>query len=186
MAMDNPFFCRISLYLLLEIVYWANTKVFVDVDDCPIPNGLDTRELLVNIKTSLENQGYFGRVTVNFYGRRDRTECITQLLDVNIFNTFPGTIAQRRTRIFIDLLYRATETYKPQNFLIIMGDISNHKGFLKSIHKLKSKRRFNFLLAQPHKASEELHDAVSTEWLWESLTAGGGPINNLSESAQQF
>lgn len=98
-----------------------------------------------------------------------------------------GTIAQRRTRIFIDLLYRATETYKPQNLLIIMGDISNHQNlFLKCIHKLKSKRRFNFLLAQPHKASEELHDAVSTEWLWESLAAGGDPINNLSEIPQQF
>ncbi|EFH54026.1 hypothetical protein ARALYDRAFT_906404 [Arabidopsis lyrata subsp. lyrata] len=65
---------------------------------------------------------------------------------------------------------------KPKVVLLIVGDISRHKGFKRAIDVWNSNRLGVVLLAQPQKASQEVHDAVSTEWLWEKLaTASQSP-----------
>ncbi|EOA25118.1 hypothetical protein CARUB_v10018426mg, partial [Capsella rubella] len=45
----------------------AETGVFWDLDDCPIPNDLSLASIYDNIKLALKNRDYTGRVSIVAY-----------------------------------------------------------------------------------------------------------------------
>lgn len=61
--------------------------------------------------------------------------------------------------------------------MLTMGEISEQSEFIRVFRYLKSRRKYNVLLAQTQDPSEQLLDAVSTVWLWSSLATGGNPID---------
>lgn len=89
-----------------------------------------------------------------------------------------GQRDERRNRILVDLLDSANGTpYKAKFFMLIIGDISQHMGFLRALGYLKSRGCYNVLLAQPQcVSSTQLLGNVSSACLWKTLSEGGNFI----------
>ncbi|XP_010503209.1 PREDICTED: uncharacterized protein LOC104780412 [Camelina sativa] len=49
----------------------AETGVFWDLDDCPIPNDLNPGSIYANIKSSLKDMGYSGGISIVAYSTRE-------------------------------------------------------------------------------------------------------------------
>lgn len=90
----------------------------------------------------------------------------------------PGVKDASDKKILVDMLFWAVDNPAPANYLLISGD----RDFSNALHQLRL-RRYNILLAQPHKASAPLVAAAKSVWLWTSLLAGGPPLMN-GESQQ--
>ncbi|CAH2065784.1 unnamed protein product [Thlaspi arvense] len=50
----------------------AKTCVFWDMEDCPIPEGLNPHSVYRNIRAALANKGYRGEVTITAYGDKNQ------------------------------------------------------------------------------------------------------------------
>lgn len=61
-------------YCFCETLAGANIGVFWNLDDSPIPDGLDPTTLLEYIKSALENIGYLGRLIQFRAYSKDRSE----------------------------------------------------------------------------------------------------------------
>lgn len=79
-----------------------------------------------------------------------------------------------RKKIAVDILARTLHCRRePLNVMPILGDISGDMWVMKSLAFVKSKAYYNVLLSQPEEASGKLlDDSVSTELVWEKLSAG--------------
>lgn len=63
-------FCCIVGYVVSVI---AGTCIFWDVEDFPIPNGIDTTDkVILNIKSALAKTGYDGKVSIVAYYEKNK------------------------------------------------------------------------------------------------------------------
>lgn len=161
----------------------AKISVWWDIENCHVPKGSDPHAIAQNISSALVRMNYCGPVSISAYG--DTTTRIPASVQHALSSTgialnhVPAGVKDASDKkILVDMLFWAVDNPAPANYLLISGD----RDFSNALHQLRM-RRYNILLAQPHKASAPLVAAAKSVWLWTSLLAGGPPLSN-GESQQ--
>ncbi|XP_010522869.1 PREDICTED: uncharacterized protein LOC104801327 isoform X2 [Tarenaya hassleriana] len=142
----------------------AKTSVWWDIENCPVPNGLDANGVAQNISLALVKMNYFGPFSISAYGDTNR---------------IPYSAQQALYSSGVALFHvPSVDNPSPANVMLISSD----RGFANSLHQL-SIRSYNILLGQPQKASSTLLMAsAKTVWLWPSLAMGGLPLSRGESS----
>ncbi|CAA7033280.1 unnamed protein product [Microthlaspi erraticum] len=155
----------------------AKTCVFWDIEDCPIPDGLNPEMVAKNIKSALVKKGYLGEVTIWAYGDKYQTQDYYQSAGIKLL--CEGSKYERFRKMHLELYkWRLTHAHELTNMMVITG---NNFEFASSLQRHKESDQ-NILTAKPEDAPGRcggcsLSEAVVTdEWIWESLAAGGDPI----------
>ncbi|KAL6219652.1 hypothetical protein ACLB2K_007411 [Fragaria x ananassa] len=160
----------------------AKTSVWWDIENCQVPKVCDVHAIAQNISSALVEMNYCGPVSISAYGDTNRIPASVQqaLSSTGIaLNHVPAGVKDASDKkILVDMLFWAVDNPAPANYLLISGD----RDFSNALHQLRM-RRYNILLAQPHKASAPLIAAAKSVWLWTSLSAGGPPLTT-GESSQ--
>ncbi|KAM1299337.1 hypothetical protein ACFX1Q_000797 [Malus domestica] len=160
----------------------AKTSVWWDIENCQVPKVCDVHAIAQNISSALVNMNYCGPVSISAYGDTHGIPASVQqaLSSTGIaLNHVPAGVKDASDKkILVDMLFWAVDNPAPANYLLISGD----RDFSNALHQLRM-RRYNILLAQPHKASAPLIAAAKSVWLWTSLSAGGPPLSS-GESSQ--
>ncbi|KAL9430525.1 hypothetical protein AB3S75_025834 [Citrus x aurantiifolia] len=153
----------------------AKTSVWWDIENCQVPKNCDPHTIAQNISSALVKMNYCGPVSISAYGDTNRIPASVQhaLSSTGIaLNHVPAGVKDASDKkILVDMLFWAVDNPAPSNYLLISGD----RDFSNALHQLRM-RRYNILLAQPHKASAPLVAAAKSVWLWTSLVAGGPPL----------
>uniref|UniRef100_A0A2P2IRL0 NYN domain-containing protein n=1 Tax=Rhizophora mucronata TaxID=61149 RepID=A0A2P2IRL0_RHIMU len=159
----------------------AKTSVWWDIENCQVPKVCDPHSIAQNISSALANMNYRGPVSISAYGDTIRIpEPVQRALSSTgiALNHVPAGVKDASDKkILVDMLFWAVDNPAPANYLLISGD----RDFSNALHQLRM-RRYNILLAQPHKASAPLIAAARTVWLWTSLSAGGPPLTSKESS----
>ncbi|XP_051147349.1 uncharacterized protein LOC127262621 [Andrographis paniculata] len=159
----------------------AKISVWWDIENCHVPKACDPHTIAQNISSALVKLNYCGPVSVSAYGDTTRiSSSVQQALNSTgiALNHVPaGAKDASDKKILVDMLFWAVDNPAPANYLLISGD----RDFSNALHQLRM-RRYNILLAQPHKASAPLLAAAKSVWLWTSLVAGGPPVKNVDSS----
>ncbi|VVB05820.1 unnamed protein product [Arabis nemorensis] len=143
------------------------TGIFWNIEDCPIPEGYNPRNILENIKSSLAEEGYHGEVSVWAYC--GQTSIFRELWsDYNhaniILRTSVGEGIVEVNHMIVDILSFGMRNPAPSNVLVISKEVSGE--FFNRLQELKSEN-FNILVVQPDEIeSEALLDIVSMDWRW--------------------
>lgn len=86
-----------------------------------------------------------------------------------------GDRRNRQSMILVEFLCRAIRSPSQTKFVLILGDISGHSGFLTAFRRLKLCTYENHvILAQPPQTSVENFYGISSLWHWSSLSDAGG------------
>ncbi|CAM8980783.1 unnamed protein product [Rhodiola kirilowii] len=160
----------------------AKTSVWWDIENCHVPKGFDANCIAQNISSALMKMGYCGTISISAYGDTTKLPSNVQhaLSSTGVaLNHVPAGVKDASDKkILVDMLLCAVDNPAPANYLLISGD----RDFSNALHQLRM-RRYNILLAQPHKASVPLVAAAKTVWLWTKLITGGLPLSH-EESSQ--
>ncbi|CAA7026738.1 unnamed protein product [Microthlaspi erraticum] len=151
----------------------AKTCVFWNVEDCPIPSGLDPVSVARNIKSALAKKGFLGEVTIRAYGDMYQIPDYYQPAGIKLERH--GDKSARFMSMNGDFFLWLLENGESTNMMVISGDHSEFAQSLKSCTAANN----NILLAQPEDAPRRCSSCrmfVPYEWTWESLSAGGDPI----------
>ncbi|KAK1280604.1 hypothetical protein QJS04_geneDACA004672 [Acorus gramineus] len=161
----------------------AKTSVWWDIENCQVPKGSDPHMIAQNISTALAEVGYRGAVsTISAYGDTNRIPHVVQhalnSTGISLNHVPAGVKDASDKKILVDMLFWAVDNPAPANYLLISGD----RDFSNALHQLRL-RRYNILLAHSPNVSQALVAAAKNVWLWNSLVAGGSPLQN-SDTAQ--
>ncbi|CAA7033278.1 unnamed protein product [Microthlaspi erraticum] len=155
----------------------AKTCVFWDIEDCPIPDGLDPEMVAKNIKSALAKRGYLGELTIKVYGDKYQVQEYYQSAGIELHCL--GSKYERFRRMYTHCFsWDLKHVPELTNMMVISGDNSEFASCLQ--HCKESDQ--NILTAQPEDAPRRccgcsVSEAVVTdEWIWESLAAGEDPI----------
>ncbi|KAG7565888.1 NYN domain limkain-b1-type [Arabidopsis suecica] len=158
----------------------AETGVFWDLDDCPIPDDLTPALIYDNIKVALKNVGYNGKVSIVAYSVANQTKEDFDFVNIKLIN--PGTSQEKVNMMFKDVyMWGINHRDEPTNLMVISKDISQDVDFVSALVQL-SKKENNILLAHPRNTSGVLLRTASSVWLWTSLSTGGSPLDNQQSS----
>ncbi|CAH8384540.1 unnamed protein product [Eruca vesicaria subsp. sativa] len=146
----------------------ANTAVFWNIEDCPMPGGIDTHMFLQNIKSVLTNHSSHGNVSITAYYDNNRSLDDFSLSD-NITLVHTGDKYARIKKMLKDILFWALESPKTSSMLVITRSITNK---VCDVLIALSSRDYNFLFADPFMVSY-----VNNVWLLTSLFGGENPID---------
>lgn len=103
------------------------------------------------------------------------------LILISLFAISDSSLA-KVNMIFKDVyMWGITHRSDPTNLMVISKDISEDTDFVSGLFNL-SKKENNILLAHPQPPSGRLKRIASWSWLWTSLSVGGNPIDNPSET----
>ncbi|VVB06376.1 unnamed protein product [Arabis nemorensis] len=168
----------------------AKTGVFWDIEDCPIPNGLDPVSVYRNIKTALANQGYRGEVTIKAFKEKKTIRNDFELAGINL--EIAGDKHGRFTSMYHAFFSWVLQNRDTTNLLIISRDKTEFVTFLQD----SVGENYNVLVAEsedpPEKCSKcgvALDKPPFTkkpvfgneEWFWTSLANGGDPITTITK-----
>uniref|UniRef100_M4DDZ9 NYN domain-containing protein n=1 Tax=Brassica campestris TaxID=3711 RepID=M4DDZ9_BRACM len=150
----------------------ANTAVFWDIEDCPIPGGMDPLTFLQNIKLALVNHGCHGNVSIMAYCDKNRSLDDFSLSDTSPITLVPtGNKDARIKKMFTDIFYWALENPQTSSVMVVIT-----KNFPWHVSDLLcdafESRNYNLLLADPYAVGY-----VDSVWLSTSLFGGGNPID---------
>ncbi|CAA7033283.1 unnamed protein product [Microthlaspi erraticum] len=153
----------------------AKTCVFWDIEDCPIPDGLDPESVAKNIKSALVKKGYLGEVTIWAYGDKYQIQDYYQSAGIKLLPE--GDKHARVRRMYGDfyLWLGGNQVHGLTNMMVISGDNSD---FASCLQDCKAADQ-NILLAKPEDAPRRCGGCrvfVTDEWIWVSLSAGGDPF----------
>ncbi|CAN7135283.1 unnamed protein product, partial [Brassica rapa subsp. narinosa] len=150
----------------------ANTAVFWDIEDCPIPGGMDPLTFLQNIKLALVNHGCHGNVSIMAYCDKNRSLDDFSLSDTSPITLVPtGNKDARIKKMFTDIFYWALEN--PQTSSVMVVITKNFPWHLSDLLcDAFESRNYNLLLADPYAVGY-----VDSVWLSTSLFGGGNPID---------
>ncbi|ESQ47231.1 hypothetical protein EUTSA_v10027969mg [Eutrema salsugineum] len=155
----------------------AKTCVFWDMEDCPIPNGLNPESVYRNIRTALASKGYRGEVTIWAYGDKNQIPGYFESAGIKLERA-GDKYARVETMIRgIWCWLMDNSENGSSNLLVISGD---NMDFASSLRDWKAMGD-NVLLAEPvngpRRCCRTVLDALiidgGAEWLWESLAAAG-------------
>ncbi|KAF8089774.1 hypothetical protein N665_0497s0016 [Sinapis alba] len=175
-------------YPISEFVV-ADTGIFWDIVDCPVPSDLSPDKIYQNIKLALKNVGYYGKLSIFAYGDEDQNPTSD---GIKCF--FTGDKQARVNKILNDVTFwgiRKKNEERRANVMVISGSIIDDQLYVKFLGYLRSLDT-NILLAQPenlpHLADEVsgwlLRD-VSEVWIWKSLAIGKKPIYRSGTSQDE-
>ncbi|KAL9833090.1 putative NYN domain, limkain-b1-type, meiosis regulator and mRNA stability factor 1 [Arabidopsis thaliana] len=163
----------------------AETKVgvFWDVEECPVPDGVEPSVVCENIKLALENKGYRPcNVSIRVYGERTN-KFKDDFLLADIMFLPAGDEGARFMRMCNDFFCWGNDNRK--STLMVMSRDSTE--FASSFVMYKN-LNFNILVAQPENVDRKcpvcrkpLEMIITDEWVWESLSAGGDPLPKTQE-----
>uniref|UniRef100_M4CY59 Folylpolyglutamate synthase n=1 Tax=Brassica campestris TaxID=3711 RepID=M4CY59_BRACM len=167
----------------------TKTCIYWNLEDCPIPEGLNPDLIYENIKSALESKGYDvggGDMSINAYA--DKKTFSDELLDrygINQVQFRGGRKADREFQMLWDcLLWRVDNHPEEANIMFILNlsddsefiNSPDHHEFLKILESLKS-RDHNVIIAQPGEVvALQLLLATSSVWLSTSLLSEGNPL----------
>lgn len=159
----------------------AKISVWWDIENCQVPKASDPHSIAQNISSALVKLNYCGPVSISAYGDTTRIlPAVQQALNstgISLNHVPAGAKDASDKKILVDMLFWAVDNPAPANYLLISGD----RDFSNALHQLRM-RRYNILLAQPHKASAPLVAAAKSVWLWTNLLAGGPPVSSADYS----
>ncbi|CAH8269335.1 unnamed protein product [Arabidopsis lyrata] len=163
----------------------AETKVgvFWDVEECPVPDGMEPSMVCENIKLALEKKGYRPcNVSIRVYGEKTN-KFKDDFLLADIMFLPAGDARARYMRMGNDFFCWGFDNRK--STLMVMS--RDNTEFASSLIMYKN-LNFNILVAEPENAHKRcsncrkpLDEIITDEWIWESLSAGGDPITKTQE-----
>ncbi|CAH2063288.1 unnamed protein product [Thlaspi arvense] len=154
----------------------AKTGVFWDMEDCPIPEGLDPGSVYRNIKSALANNGYGGEVTICAFGDKNQIPGYFESAGIELVRA--GDKRARLLGMMNDFFswVRQNRGAGSSNLMVISHDTSEFASCLDGLAEIGQR----ILLAQPRMTPRRCRkcrvNTASAEWLWETLAAGGDPI----------
>ncbi|KAL0772670.1 LOW QUALITY PROTEIN: hypothetical protein Bca101_037821 [Brassica carinata] len=150
----------------------ANTAVFWDIEDCPIPGGMDPLTFLQNIKLALVNHGCHVNVSIMAYCDKNRS-----LEDFSLSDTSPITLVPtgdkyaRIKKMFRDIFLWAMAN--PQTSSVMVVITKSMPWHISDVPcDAFESRNYNLVLADPYAVGY-----VNSVWLSTSLFGGGNPID---------
>ncbi|CAF1851183.1 unnamed protein product [Brassica napus] len=150
----------------------ANTAVFWDIEDCPIPGGMDPLTFLQNIKLALVNHGCHVNVSIMAYCDKNRS-----LEDFSLSDTSPITLVPtgdkyaRIKKMFRDIFLWALAN--PQTSSVMVVITKSMPWHISDVPcDAFESRNYNLVLADPYAVGY-----VNSVWLSTSLFGGGNPID---------
>ncbi|VVB06464.1 unnamed protein product [Arabis nemorensis] len=164
----------------------AKTGVFWDIEDCPIPNGLDPVSVSQNIKSALANQGYRGEVSINAYKEKKTIRNDFELAGINLviagdkhgrsmsmFNAFFGWVLRNRGANTNLLIISRDKT---EFFTHLEGCVAENHNILLAESEEPPERcsKCGIALDKPPISDKPVFG--NEEWFWTSLATGGEPI----------
>ncbi|KFK42975.1 hypothetical protein AALP_AA1G063500 [Arabis alpina] len=180
-------------YPSTPMVVTKSTCVFWDVDDCPIPNGLDPNLAYQNIKSSLVNNLYDGSLEIKLYGEK-KPFSDDFMLDNEITFVHKAKEGVLPARVMLlDIVTWARrhppsyENYRQSFVLVMSQDLIRDAMLVDTLDSLY-KRAYDVLVAQSDEValtlgpnSRVLPFKVPSVWIWTSLVAGDQPIFGQGE-----
>jgi len=162
----------------------VKTSVWWDLENCPVPSGVDPHAIAQNISSALSKHDYRGPVSISAFGDTHNLPAKIQhaLSSTGIaLNHVPAGIKDASDkRILVDMLFWAVDNSAPANYLLISGD----RDFANALHQL-SMRRYNILLAHPTlNIPPSLSGAATIIWLWTSLAKGEDLMPIIKDNKQ--
>ncbi|CAH8267576.1 unnamed protein product [Arabidopsis lyrata] len=152
----------------------AETGVFWDLDDCPIPDDQTPASVCANIKSALKTAGYVGRVSIVAYSLTKQTSVDFESAQIKLEQ--PGNSRSKCRAIFQDILiWRMDHRYYSTNLMVISKDLSDNPHYFTTLLTFRENGN-NILLAQPE-GKGNLRFLASSVWLWSILSTGGSPLN---------
>ncbi|XP_009137441.1 uncharacterized protein LOC103861482 isoform X1 [Brassica rapa] len=152
----------------------ATSKIHVlwDMNDCPIPEGYDARQVRPSIEMAFEEIGYSGPVSITAYADQTQTP-VHHLLalsstGVDFAHTLPWV---HYSRMITDFEIWTRVNPAPASVMIISDEVASSKSRSKIICLKLQKFNYNCFLAYSVRPSETPLLVTSAEWLWESLLA---------------
>ncbi|KAG7560350.1 NYN domain limkain-b1-type [Arabidopsis thaliana x Arabidopsis arenosa] len=156
----------------------AKTAVFWDIEDCPVPDGLNAVDATNNIKNALKNAGFNGEVSIFAFGGTKKYIVGLNSNNETEFHHFPqGDVNARRAATSGEIFNWLMDNNRQRtNLMMIIGDTTDNIGLMIFLHDLVG-AGYNLLTSQPPSyRSVPLHHSVSTEWLWPDLGLGKDPV----------
>lgn len=162
----------------------VKTSVWWDLENCPVPSGVNPHAIAQNISTTLSKHDYKGPISISAFGDTHSLPANVQhaLSSTGIaLNHVPAGIKDASDkRILVDMLFWAVDNSAPANYLLISGD----RDFANALHQL-SMRRYNILLAHPTlNIPPSLSGAATIIWLWTSLAMGKEVMPIIKDNKQ--
>lgn len=162
----------------------VKTSVWWDLENCPVPNGVDPHAIAQNISSALSKHDYRGPVAISAFGD---THCLPANIQHALSSTgialnhVPAGIKDASDKkILVDMLFWAVDNSAPANYLLISGD----RDFANALHQL-SMRRYNILLAHPTlNIPPSLSGAATIIWLWTNLARGEEVMPIIKDNKQ--
>ncbi|CAH2063399.1 unnamed protein product [Thlaspi arvense] len=150
------------------------TCILWDMEDCPIPEGLDPASVYENIQSALANNGYGGEVTIHAIGDKNQIPGYFESAGIELIRA--GDRHARRLEMTRGI-FGWTYHYPESNLMVISRDSSD---FSSSLESCWLDAALKILIAQPRMAPRRCRNCrlniASAEWLWETLAVGGDPI----------
>ncbi|CAA7040293.1 unnamed protein product [Microthlaspi erraticum] len=161
----------------------AETRVFWNLDVCPIPAGLSPASISANIKLALENMGYTGNMSILAYSvEKQSQEVEFESAQIKLIQQL-GTRQEKVDKMYDNLLmWGIAHRSEATNVMVISDGLAPKADLVCGLVILKAQEH-NILVAQPRRdtsSSTWLWESVASTWLWESLATGGSPINGQS------
>ncbi|KAF3555222.1 hypothetical protein F2Q69_00015050, partial [Brassica cretica] len=150
----------------------ANTAVFWDMEECPIPGGMDPLTFLQNIKLALVNHGCHVNVSIMAYCDKNRS-----LEDFSLGDTSPITLVPTGDKYArIKKMFRDTFLWalaNPQTSSVMVVITKSMPWHISDVPcDAFESRNYNLVLADPYAVGY-----VNSVWLSTSLFGGGNPID---------
>ncbi|KAJ0232230.1 hypothetical protein HA466_0293170 [Hirschfeldia incana] len=159
----------------------ARTCVFWDTKAYPLPADLNSYDVWQNINDALSERGYYGRVSVTAF--LDDYPCPPGFAGCDyVFYLKAGDIDARHVQIARHLLTASRcDSIEPVNYMLLVGDISEHIELLRTIHMLNLKFSFKVILAQPPPQKPSSGELLSKDGICSSLSAGDKLLSQIEQ-----
>ncbi|KAJ4904736.1 putative endonuclease or glycosyl hydrolase [Raphanus sativus] len=135
----------------------ANIGVFWNLDDSPIPDGLDPTTLLEYIKSALENIGYLGRLIQFRAYSKDRSELdsFCEAAGIHLRDRVSKVGYAEVDHMLVDLHTWGLYNPAPSNLMVISKNISEGAELFGVLEDLKS-LNYNILVSSIGDAPEDM------------------------------
>ncbi|XP_019083270.1 PREDICTED: uncharacterized protein LOC104701623 [Camelina sativa] len=154
--------------------------VWWDMNDCPIPEGYDSRRVRPSLEVAFKKLGYSGHVSITAYGNQTRTpDHLLRGLSSTGVDVAHTILDVTYTRIFSDLLKWQDLNPPPATMMLISDTVD--LVFSKPLALLQQVTKYNLFLAYSYRPYKMSILVTSAEWLWDSLLA-----DTVSETRTHF
>ncbi|KFK27665.1 hypothetical protein AALP_AA8G412700 [Arabis alpina] len=169
--------------------YWhAETAVFWDLEDCPIPSNLTASSVYANIVHALCHSGYGGTFHFSVYSLKDEEKFVRdveqwfdrKLDSTNILIVPAASIRAKRKKIVEGILeWKSRHDNEPTNILVISREILFRcTPYLEALQLAKDSDN-NILLGlafEPRSSLSSLLGVSRSVWDWSKLSNGERPL----------